>query len=113
LSMMNRPLVDILRHHTSSLASVDPSLASADLSVVKEEEDQDLTMCARDVEQSVFELAEEATRRSSPEVPAGDASHNSTCNGNACALPPSEEEGRRTVRIDQVGQMYEHRSISD
>jgi hypothetical protein len=54
MSTLNRPVDDVLRRHTSSLASADLSLDSVDLSVVKEEEDQDpTTMGERDVEQSV------------------------------------------------------------
>jgi hypothetical protein len=113
LSTLNRSRHVVLRRHTSSLASADLSLASVDLSVVNEEDQDPTTMGDQDVEQSVHELVEQdEAKRSSTDAPT-DSSRDSTCTGNDntddfVLSPSEEEEGRRSVRIDSVGQMYEH-----
>jgi hypothetical protein len=94
----------------------------------KDPEDQDDLEDERDVEQDVQQEVQEAAKSSTPDAPT-DNSPNSTSNDQennndhtpkspqaaqpSEKLSPSEEEGRRSVRIDPVGQMHEHQSSSE
>jgi hypothetical protein len=106
LSGLNR---DVLNRNTSSMASTDLYDVKEEEDEDQEDQDQDLTMGERDVEQSVHVLAEEASKRSLPEASTDAPTSNCTGNDNNddFALPPSDEEERRSVHIDSAGQINE------
>jgi hypothetical protein len=92
------------RRHTSSSISVDLSLA--DLSVVKEEEEDEdpTTLAERDVEQSVHELAEDEAKRSSTNVPTDAPTHASSADlslANVDLYVVKEEEDQDSITMGE------------